>query len=236
MVMPPSDTFSYFGLIHQRRLGSLLNRRFRCLLNSLDESEVRSDDPALTDRLLGLSPKLRISSGTFTLHAKASENARFGRASFTVNPSLTEILRDGDKLHICRTATHDLAVSAFRDNTLIYAIGAVTDIPTGQDVFVASGTISSPPAYGETFVKVSVDQTSTCLKARQGAEFQEYSIYVIHPVIPDVIPSASESVAIVRKDVCSLQSAVESARQLLTKGLSIKKPIKGNSGSFGHKV
>ena len=106
------------------------------------------DDPAA--RLVGPAPRLRVSPGgltpdagplrpwvmrsCFTLTASSRKNATVAAASFHVDAALTSRLLEGDVIYLARSSCGGLGLSAVRQDTLIFAVGAVTAVPLGRSV------------------------------------------------------------------------------------------------------
>lgn len=150
--MPRSGTFDYVTIVPDRPEGNSSPWELR-----LNVPVVKTGDPMLDFRLVGLSPRLQITDispssipesapgvqqlaimrSRFTLTASPKrEMASVSAASFYVDRGLASVLRPGDALHMARTACGGLGVSVIRDGELVVAVGAVTAVPLGNSLEV----------------------------------------------------------------------------------------------------
>jgi hypothetical protein len=79
-------------------------------------------------RLVGPNPTIEISGGVVTLRAAGRERAQVTAASFEVDPGLIQMLAAGDVLRFMRTPCAGLGLSVFRNDRLLVAIGAITNL------------------------------------------------------------------------------------------------------------
>ena len=153
MVMPLCGTFSYVATVPgDHDVGGATEWETR-LYSPIE----RSGDQLLDSRLVGWSPRLRISdygsiegggpvsehsqtvrprviASLFSLCASSMEDARLQEFSFKVDRVIVSRLQQGDDIHMIRTQTADLGLSVVRDGKLLLAVGAVTAVPLGDSV------------------------------------------------------------------------------------------------------
>ncbi len=153
MAISPRGTFDYVTIVPARSTDD----SFDCVTEHRDCVQpdgsmwlhaLGGDDRAA--RLVGPAPRLRVSPGgltpdagplrpcvmrsCFTLTASSRKNATVAAASFHVDAALTSRLLEGDYIYLARTACGGLGLSAVRQGTLIFAVGAVTAVPLGRSV------------------------------------------------------------------------------------------------------
>ena len=146
-MIPPCGTFDYVGTVPADPLSSSWNLELR-------EPIRFSGEEMLDKRLVGYSPKLVIRDvgmrpdtpvwqhlpsvplSKITLIADGKELALNASFSFYLHRELFEQLRSGDRVYLLRGSDTGLAISAFRERKLLFAVGAVIEVPLGELVRV----------------------------------------------------------------------------------------------------
>ena len=138
MVVPLEGTFGYVAVVPD-----LQSSTFSCPTESFRKSLTNPS------RLVGTRPILEVSDAGLTpkpspqnpftyrsrisLIAQSKEAATVRKVSFLIDRGLISALHPGDELYLSRTGCGCTAVSAIREQKLIFAIGAITEIPLGCD-------------------------------------------------------------------------------------------------------
>ena len=144
--MFPCGTFRYFTIVPGEPWDEQSSRWPVQLAEKIDET----GDEELDSRLTGHSPYLEITDGGRTpnpsvsrpsvfrsrlrLIASERKNSSVSSASFYVAKDLTSRFKPGDVLHMARTGYRGLGLSLLRENRLVFAVGAVSNVPLGDDV------------------------------------------------------------------------------------------------------
>ena len=141
MAIPFCGTFEY-------RVN--LKRAKAALTSAWVGRAISTRDPSIHPGLAGARPRLRLSDGTVTLQRAESALSRWtnkhfrewglppSRVSFQVGDAVSLALTDGDLLWLRRSSTGDLGISILRDEKLVLAVGAVFDLPMGDEVKLAN--------------------------------------------------------------------------------------------------
>lgn len=237
--MPLAGTFEYTAIVPPEfREGRPCRWSVQLFGNVSETGEELHDS-----RLVGFSPHLEITEGgptpnpstsrpavlrsRFTLSAAAKENATVSSASFYVDRDLTRIFEPGDRLHMARTDCGGLGLSLLRGDQLVFAVGAVSRVPLGSDVWAgtpmdlvreAEATFKkrdSKFGFRELPVQISIGG-QTRIKFRGWEKMANYDIWLEHGYLPG-ISGADECAAIALKGACGAVAASASA-QLLNGG------------------
>jgi hypothetical protein len=202
-------------------------------------------------RLVGLSPSLEITDAgltpnpgysrgiwrpevlrcRLTLRATDGKNASVSSASFCVDRGVVAALRPGDLLYMARTPCAGLALSAVRDGNLVFAIGAVTKVPLGNNVSARmplelleeAEAIFRRSDRTFEFRELPIELTSgtaACLLPGGSASIEGYDIRILHGFLVG-IPGTDECLAISRKGLCSDVAAGCSARLIDVDGMAL---------------
>ena len=137
-MIAPSGTFDYQVIVPETRSeGS-----FECKADTRNPV-VRSGSKAEDDRLVGISPQVRITDAgppsapglkppwslrkrsCITLVATAQDQASVAEASFYIDKTFTDCAKAGDQMHLSRDASGGLAFSLIRGGKLVAAAGAL---------------------------------------------------------------------------------------------------------------
>jgi hypothetical protein len=135
MAIPPAGTFDYVAWLPARSAGWAVDEWRAPVETRVPVVRRRSDlfpDQLWDRRLVGYSPALVISSELIALFARPNDFAGMRRVSFAVDRGFVELLQSGDRVHLARSESAQLAVSVLRDERLIVAFGAVRGVPLGD--------------------------------------------------------------------------------------------------------
>jgi hypothetical protein len=237
--MPPCGTFRYFTIVpaepwDERSLWPVQ------LAEKIDER----GDELHDSRLTGLSPHLEVTDGGPTpnpnvsrpavfrsrlrLIASAIENATVSSASFYVAKDLMSSFKPGDILHMARTASGGLGLSLLRESRLVFAVGAVSNVPLGDDVQAETpgalvweavsvfAKVDPEFEFRELPLQISIGGHLRIL-FRGDRELGRYVIWVEHGFLPCIEPGDDECAAIFLKGACGRTPAIATA-QLLNSG------------------
>jgi hypothetical protein len=144
-MMPPCGTYDYVATTAANPYSSPWDLALR-------EPVVPTGSELSDKRLVGYAPKMRIEDlglrpdtpewqnqpsvmlSKVTLTADSREHAQAASVSFFLDSAVINALHSGDRIHLSRTASGGLGISAIRDKQLIFALGAVTAVPLGDYV------------------------------------------------------------------------------------------------------
>jgi hypothetical protein len=237
MSMPPCGTFHYAGLVPAAKTAwesggwTLDDQSGAAMAEGVTRREgwkfwkpVSPRDDALhrlrDNRLIGLTPTLRLSNGHLILDAASRDRAQVASASLELDRSLIEIWRSGDTLTLRRTGTADIGISIVRLGQLIMAVGAVTVIPMGNDVIVRGGPVLNRSGDDleswprrDTWVDASVLGETRRLRGGEATTMGHYAISVVR-CFEDGVPGSHESLAISLDGACAHEAALHSAALL----------------------
>ena len=215
MVMPPCGTFRYAGVIPA-------NPAAGWYLENQESIDTEDRGPLFVNRLVGLSPKVKISGGWVTLTASGRRRSQAASIAFQLGSGFTQWFQSNDILNVVRTATADIGVSLLRAGNLIAAAGAVTQVPLGEAISVHGG--SNPDlrdhAFGlfsravDTWLDISFGSQTLRLRAGPEIIIGDYSVSVLH-CFRFGIPGKYESVAISRVGT-GHESSVRASEYLTT--------------------
>jgi hypothetical protein len=141
MVIPPEGTFEYVAEVPDHA-----GVTFSCDASS---RLLGNEGHGSRSRLVGPTPRLHVEDAGPTpnpgprspatqrsrLRLTASErrNATVAETSFILDQGVISALRPRDLLHMVRTGCGGIGVSAIRSDQLIFAVGAITQVPLGSD-------------------------------------------------------------------------------------------------------
>jgi hypothetical protein len=166
-----------------------------------------------------------------TLTAADKGEALVSRVSFSVERGLVRVLRPGDLLHVSRTTCGGIGLSIVRDDRLIAAAGAITDVPLGADVCASypADLIDQAEAILRTRdpkyrlrdrpIELSIAGETRILhsgRPRMGA----YDVLVRHGFL-EGLPGVDVCASIERRGVCPDTAAHTSAELLESEGLQL---------------
>jgi hypothetical protein len=234
--MPAAGTFRYVAIVPAKSLEERSSRWPVQLSETVDEIGHELHDA----RLIGHAPYLEITDGgltpnpspsrpavlrsRFTLSASTRKNSGVASVSFHVDRDLTRIFEPGDRLHMTRTDLAGLGLSLLRNDQLVFAVGAISSVPLGNDV--QAGIPGHLAREAETVFKkhdtefrfhelplqLSVRGHSR-IKFRGWLELENYAIWLEHGYFPGM-PGTNESAAIALKGACGAVPASASAQLL----------------------
>lgn len=239
MAMFPCGTFRYFTIVPGEPWDEQSSRWPVQLAEKIDET----DDEELDSRLTGHSPYLEITDGGRTpnpsvsrpsvfrsrlrLIASERKNSSVSSASFYVAKDLTSRFKPGDMLHMARTSSGGLGLSLLRESRLVFAVGAVSSVPLGDDVQAETPwdlvreagsvfrKVDSRFEFGELPLQISIGGHSRIV-CRGWQELGHYVSWVEHGYLPG-LSGVDECAAIALKGACGATPASSTA-QLLNGG------------------
>lgn len=197
-------------------------------------------DSPKNSRLTGLSPSLEITDGgptpnpgssrpavsrsRFTLTASGRRNSSVSSASFYVDRRLTHAFEPGDTLYMVRTHSAGLGLSLLRNDRLVFAVGAISSVPLGNevrggiphDLVQQAVTIFQKRdpnfQFRELPVEISVDERLQII-FRGRNHLGNYDIWVEHGYFPGT-PGVHECASISLNGACGFGAASASAQLL----------------------
>lgn len=222
MAIPPCGTFRYAGTVPRteadRESGRWqLEEQFGPWAES--DRAIRGE-PLRDNRLVGLTPILRIVGGDLVLESPGRHRSQIRSATFQLAGSLIAAFQGGDVLWLIRTATGDIGLSLLRDDRLIVAAGAVTVTPLGGAMTVVGGPACDLYSRAreawprpDTWVDVAVRGEGQRLRRGEHAKIRDYTFSVVR-CCEDGIPGTHESLGISLEGHCPHEAAVVSAQLL----------------------
>jgi hypothetical protein len=223
MVMPLCGTFHYAGVVPDTRAD---RESGKWRLDDQSGAAPRTDwrfwqrNELFDNRLVGLRPALRILRGQLMLEAVGWRRAQVRSAALELDESLLAIFQGGDVLTLVRTSTADIGVSLLRDDRLIVALGAATEIPLGENVEARNGFAVDNSTFApeqlrreDTWVDVSVSGEACRLRRGEETTICNYRISALR-CFEEGIPGTHESLAISLNEICPHEAAVHSAELL----------------------
>ncbi|HYR91312.1 MAG TPA: hypothetical protein VE422_45065 [Terriglobia bacterium] len=121
MVMPNCGCFDYLVIVP----GS--SPPWQAQQHPDDVLELRGDH-LFDGRLVGPGPTVEISRGLVTLRATGRERAQLAAVSFELDTRLAALPAPGDAMRLIRTPSAGLGLSLTRNDRLLLAIGAITNL------------------------------------------------------------------------------------------------------------
>ena len=237
--MLPCGTFRYFAIVPAEPWNERSSPWPVQLAEKIDEIGNKQRD----SRLTGFSPCLEITDGgrtpnpsvsrpsvfrsRLTLIASARKNSSVSSASFYVAKDLISRFKPGDMLHMTRTSCARLGLSLLREGRLVFAVGAVSKVPLGDDVQAAAPRACVREAES-VFRKVDpkFQFRELPLQISTGGHLRilfrgphglgQYAIWVEHGYLPG-LPGEDECAAIALEGACGATTASATA-QLLNGG------------------
>lgn len=258
MAIPPCGRFEYTALVPdnlasrwqmREQSGSALSseqRHWELIRAGQGDDRLTGDrlvglEPSLEIVEAGLTPEVRVSPYTGTvrpvvllsrlvLRASQKERASVAAFSFCVDQSLTRSWMAGDVLQIVRTGCGGLGLSVVRGGRLVTAIGAVTEVPLGEQVKVripraaveeAEHVFSRlDPSFGFSELPIEIQvESERRVRNRGRLRIGGYQVFVEHGFYPGV-PGISECAAISHVGSCPETAAICSALLLEHSDLS----------------
>ena len=179
---------------------------------TVDEQCLAGKEPILTGQdkrggsepsLLGPKPRILIGADRIAVVAADRNNATIREASFAAGDAVMTCIRAGDVAHISRSSAGGVGISIIRDNQLILALGAASEVPLG-DLSIRKGPESTWTPQGpndeDTWLEFTVGSESRTLRARESARLGSYDLYVERCWVPG-IPGTDECVGISRDQI-----------------------------------
>lgn len=124
--------------------------------------------------LAGTNPRVRFWNERLILIAQ--DEAAVKWVSFPVGDTVSLVAQGGDVLTLVRTATGDLGLSIVRTGQLIFALGAVAEVPLGTNVEAANDIESGGDQ--EAWLEVWAGSSRCRLRSREAARVGPYEVYV----------------------------------------------------------
>jgi hypothetical protein len=234
VVMHACGTFQYFTVVPSEDKQS--SPWPVLLAETIDEIGSEIHDA----RLVGHSPRLEITDGgptpnpsasrpavlrsRLTLVASAREGSTVSSASLYIDKDLMAILEPGDRLNLVRTECAGLGLSLLREGKLVFAVGAVSNVPLGDDVQSKRPQVLAQEAemvfrridpefrFRELPVQISIGGQSR-LAFRGWLKLGDYDIWLEHGYLLGM-PGKDECAAIALKGACGAVPASATAQLL----------------------
>ncbi len=231
-MMPPAATFRYVLTVPER----IGYEGFECGAE-LGEPIPSTGSALGDDRLVGLTPRVRVSDAgltpnasptrpwvmrsQITISAPAQERAGVREASFHVDKALTSLMKQGDQVHLSRTAGGCLGLSVLRAGELVVAVGAIAAVPLGEtiqasypaDLIAGAAEVfrQRDPTFHfpEVPIEVTISGVSSILNLGE-RKVGAYSVHIAHG-FKFGFPGVSESGAIFHEAMCPKTPALASA-------------------------
>jgi hypothetical protein len=252
--MPLSATFDYVAIVPhdatERRQAWAARSRFRPDRrgHALSDARLVGFNPIVEFADAGLTPSAGWNRGRWlpsiqrsrvTLSAQSKKDATVASASFYVDMGLVNRLEPGDTLHLVRTGSGGLGMSVIRDETLVFAVGAVAAVMLGKDIIArypgevmrdvaalfkeAAGASAHAEyqalGFESPFREAPLEIVADGLRrffCQANVEIGPYRVFMVHGFLPG-IPGTEACAAISRVGACS-ETAANSTAQLLDVG------------------
>src|SRR5262249_53384002 len=133
-----------------------------------------------TKCLVGPSPKLRFWNDRLVIVASEESNSTFRNVSVLIGDAVKSAAQAGDRLYIIRTGCGGIGLSVLRREELILAIGAIAEVPLGNEIKVTWHPLRASwnDFVTDTWLELRVQSHSITLRERETAEIEDYCIYV----------------------------------------------------------
>lgn len=234
MAIHPLGRFDYRAIVPDR----FVDAEFECVMGRRLPARPGTDPE---ECLAGSAPILRVTNAGLTPDA-GPQRPWVKRTRFTliatgiraadphagischIDQSLTERMRSGDTIYLARTMCGGIGLSVVRDDELVVAVGAITDVPLGRcvtagipgDLIQSAGAIfrERDPEFGfhELPIEVGADGATSIL-ATGRRTLGRHRVFVVHGFLPG-IPGTDECAAIWKEGACSEAAANASAMLL----------------------
>jgi hypothetical protein len=126
--------------------------------------------------LVGHTPKLRFWNDRVVVLAADSTRSAMRWASFPVGDVVFLVARAGDVLGMVRSGTGDLGLAIVRENQLVVALGAVTELSLGDNVKAANRFDTKDERSASLEIHIGGDVS--VLRSRESKNAAGYNVYV----------------------------------------------------------
>lgn len=133
------------------------------------------------DRLVGLNPMIRFWHGRLVLVASSKRKSLVRNVSFPIGDAVALAARPGDQLCLKRTFIAGIGLSLLRQQRLILAIGAITEVPLGKDMQAirrSEDTIDVDNDHADTWLELRIWNERSILREREVEDLGGYHIYI----------------------------------------------------------
>jgi hypothetical protein len=133
------------------------------------------------DRLVGLNPMIRFWNGRLVIVASGKRKSTLRNVSFPIGDAVTLTAHPGDQLYLIRTGEGGIGMSLLRQQRLILAAGAITEIPLGRDMQAirgSEGTNDWDNPAADNWLEFRVRSEQLNLREREVTEIGGYHIYI----------------------------------------------------------
>ncbi len=242
-MMPASGTFRYVATVppedqRESPWSVELAEEIRYTGDHLGDSRLVGYNPTLavtafaTELPSGRKP-MKIPLARLTLRASGEKNASVSTASFWVDKRMLSVFQAGDKFYLSRTACTGMGLSLLREDRLVFAAGAITNVPLGKGVCASTpaGLIAEAArpfqrvdrefSFREYPLLLEIEGISR-IKFTGREAIGGYEVSVTHGFCPGM-PGTDESAAITRSTVCKHAFAALTAEALDSAELEIPK-------------
>lgn len=171
-------------------------------------------------RLVGLSPKIRFWNDRLVIVASLPIKAIMRNVSFPIGDAVNFAAQPGDQLYVVRTGCGGMGLSVLRHGRLILAIGAVRDLPLGEDLKIVIPRTDDerwPKAAADNWLEFKVGIEQSKLRQREVAVVDNYHLYV-ERCWEDGEPGTDESVSICIAGNSTMETAAMRSAILISSG------------------
>ena len=247
MAIHLSGTFDYTGVVPAADATGPWQLHDQSSALSFD-----GEERIFCDRLVGLHPFLEIADAgltpdtrrseitgkvrprvllsRLTLRASSNEHASRRAFSFCIDRSLLNAFCPGDTFHLVRTVCGGIGLSLVRHDQLVFAVGAVTQVPHGVNASIRfPGQAIGQAEHAFRQIDPSFSFRELPLELRIGSERRilycgrpcigEYNVFVEHGYYPGY-PGIDECAAISLVKGCPEVPAIATAQLLVYSDLS----------------
>ena len=133
------------------------------------------------DRLVGHKPMIRFWHDRIVLVASEKSNSSVRNVSCAIGDSVPLSARPGDRLYLVRTGSGGIGLSLLRQDRLILATGAVTEVPLGTNIQARGDSVDKDlweTPNAETWLEFRVGSEQSILREREMSTIGDYHIYI----------------------------------------------------------
>jgi hypothetical protein len=219
--MPPCGTFRYRGVVPS----NWPHNRTWSVHDASDAIRTPASDSLRAARLVGLNPTVEVGDQDLSLRAESRQRALVRTAVLPFTDALVAAMATGDELWLVRTNTADLGLSLIRGGGLVFAVGAVSQVPVGSQLRVSSGGDPGDHLFRSSFGEGSAHPIrdtwirDTCLEVGFGdqtvrlrsgdrASLGTYEAYVLESR-QDNVPGTHETAAVLDSGSVPLEPVIQ---------------------------
>ncbi len=198
MAIPPWECFHYIAELSAAGMSSdAIVLDARCAVPSNEAT------------LVGPCPRLRFSGELLAMEASTSNQASMHRVSFVVGDAVMRVAQAGDTLHALCTYAGDLALSILRGHSLVFAVGAVAEVPLGAEVRAVNRR--RPGEETSDWLEVTTPDGRRRLAPRESARVGPYDVYVERTRARHGAEGAESASIVQHGDIAVVNAAVRAA-------------------------